>query len=254
MIRALSTLVRTVRAALFGSAAERLEARHYLFSTVASRFSLHLYSPYVVWPDDAEFLDVWRRFPEATPGIKDRRFLLFSAARSVRAVAGDTAECGVFRGAGSHLILESQKGTRKAHHLFDSFEGLSEPSSTLDASGGLGVPRHPKYHFHAGEDVVRANLAAFENVHYHRGWIPERFAGVADRRFSVVHIDLDLYEPTRSSLEFFYPRMTPGGMIICDDYGVASWPGVTRAIDEFFRDRPEKPIHVPTGQALIVRS
>ena len=249
----LSTLGRTLRLALFGSAGERLEARHYLFSVLAGAFGYRLYNPYVTWPEDAGFLEAWARFPETVAGVKDRRVFLFSAAKAARAVSGDTAECGVFRGAGSHLMLEAQRGTGKTHHLFDSFEGLSEPAPGVDAATNLNEPRHPKHHFSAGEELVRANLKAFDNLAFHKGWIPERFADVAGKRFSLVHLDLDLYEPTRDSLAFFYPRMQPGGIIVCDDYGVHSWPGVSKAIDEFFADKPEKPIHVPCGQALVVK-
>ncbi|HXF53348.1 MAG TPA: TylF/MycF/NovP-related O-methyltransferase [Hyphomicrobiaceae bacterium] len=74
------------------------------------------------------------------------------------------------------------------------------------------------------------------------------------RDFAVVHIDVDLYQPTRDSLAFFYSRMSPGGFIVCDDYGSALCPGAKRACDEFMADKPEKIIRLTSGQCLIVRS
>jgi hypothetical protein len=68
-----------------------------------------------------------------------------------------------------------------------------------------------------------------------------------------VHIDVDLYQPTLDSIRFFYPRLAPGGIILCDDYGYSSCPGAKGAFDEYMKDRPEKIIHAPTGQAFIIK-
>jgi len=65
------------------------------------------------------------------------------------------------------------------------------------------------------------------------------------------HIDLDLYQGVLDTLAFVYPRMPTGGVIVCDDYGFASCPGARRAIEEFFADKPEKPLALLTGQAVI---
>lgn len=63
----------------------------------------------------------------------------------------------------------------------------------------------------AAEAEALGRLAAFPFARLHAGVIPARFPEVADRRFSLVHVDVDLYRPTIDSLEFFYPRMVPGG-------------------------------------------
>jgi hypothetical protein len=77
---------------------------------------------------------------------------------------------------------------------------------------------------------------------------------VEDRRFKLVHIDVDLYQPTRDSVEFFYPRMVPGGVILCDDYGSTRCPGARRAMDEFFFEKPEGPVvDLLNGQGLAIK-
>ncbi|TIX21118.1 MAG: methyltransferase, partial [Mesorhizobium sp.] len=73
------------------------------------------------------------------------------------------------------------------------------------------------------------------------------------RRFALVHIDVDLYEPTRDALAFFYDRVCANGMIICDDYGSGLCPGARKAFDQFFENRPEGIIELPTGQAIVVK-
>ena len=71
--------------------------------------------------------------------------------------------------------------------------------------------------------------------------------------FCFVHIDVDILEPTRDSIEFFYPRMMPGGIMLFDDYGFTSCPGAKLAADVFFEGRPEKIGLLTTGQAIIIK-
>ena len=234
----------------------------------------HVYDPDLIWLSDPVYLDVLRRFPEAGPNatIGDRHFALFSVAKSVRNLPGDTAECGVYRGLGSFVILASvAEIPEKMHHVFDSFEGLSKPEdrdhgkthnvveSFENLSTSSEVRDQPsqwvwrEHMLAVGEDVVARNLAAFKNFRLYRGWIPFRFAEVAERRFSFVHLDVDLYRPTFDSMAFFYPRMSPGGIILCDDYGFISCPGAKRAVDEFLADRPETVIQLTSGQGMIVK-
>lgn len=96
-------------------------------------------------------------------------------------------------------------------------------------------------------------MSRFNNVNFYKGWIPDRFAEVADRQFSFLHIDVDLYEPTRDSIAFFYPRMTAGGVIVCDDYGFATCSGATKAIDEYLQDKPEKMVMLSDGGGFLIK-
>jgi O-methyltransferase len=176
----------------------------------------------------------------------DRKFTLSQLMKLTDAVPGDTAECGVYQGASSYLICRHNARAGKKHHLFDSFKGLSAPGPE-DGS-----------HWKAGdlasqEAEVRKNLSAFDFVEYHRGWIPERFPDVSQKRFSFVHLDIDLYQPTLDSLVFFYERMQPGGIMLCDDYGFVTCPGARKAMDSFFAEKKEKIIHLSSGQGFIQR-
>ena len=147
----------------------------------------------------------------------------------------------MFRGATSYLICAANRGTKKQHHVFDSFAGLSEPGSgdgEYWKAGDLEVD----------EETVRQNLADFPAVRLYRGWIPERFAEVEDRRFSFVHIDVDLRQPTEDSVRFFYPRLERGGILVVDDYGFATCPGATEAVDRFLEDRQERMLALPAAE------
>jgi O-methyltransferase len=206
------------------------------------RFSEHQLD----WYRDKSFNAYLDRFDEWDKLNAARRWMVRELLRATASVPGDTAECGVFEGAGSWLICASNAGTAKVHHIFDSFEGLSEP--------GAGDGTHwSRGDLTAGEDIVRRNLAQFDAIRLYKGWIPTRFSEVADKTFSFVHVDVDLEIPTADCIAFFYPRMSPGGVLLCDDYGFASCPGATRVFDELMADKPERVLSMPAGGGFIVK-
>jgi O-methyltransferase len=205
--------------------------------------------PQIAWWRDTEFNEYLRRFHELDGMNSDRRWTLYQLTRLVSTVPGDTAECGVFQGASSFIICRSLCGNTdcmRTHYAFDSFEGLSAPSI---ADGNYWT----KGNLACGLETVKANLQPLRTISWHQGWIPDRFQDVGKNVFSFVHIDVDLYEPTRDSIRFFYPRMNPGGIIICDDYGFTLCPGATLAVDEFLADKPEKMISLPCGGGFFIK-
>jgi O-methyltransferase len=160
-------------------------------------------------------------------------------------VEGDVMEAGVFQG-GTARLLRLALGEQHAKHLylFDSFDGMKRVSDHED--------RHSEGDFaDTSVEAVRHVVGGGESVHLRKGWIPETFAGLGDTRFCFAHIDLDLYQGVRDSLEFVYPRLSRGGMIVLDDYGFASCPGARKAVDEFFENKPERPLALSTSQAII---
>ncbi len=180
----------------------------------------------------------------------DNRFTLIKFAESVAGLPGSTAECGAYRGVGSSLICEALSQTYSGdekHFVFDAFEGLPEPSKADRegwwSEGDLKVE----------QEIAEELCAPYGFCEFAPGWIPDRFAEVGDRRFRLIHIDVDLYDPTKASIEFFFPRLIEGGVMILDDHGVTSCPGARKAAEEYFDGRPERLIELPTGQAFIFR-
>ena len=197
---------------------------------------------------DREFLADYERFDRQNYRSLDRKFALRELLGLALRRPGAVAECGVFRGASAFLMARAirQAGGERCLHLFDSFAGLSDPEpkdGDYWAAGSLAC----------SQSEVAANLAEFGDlVRFHKGWIPARFGDVSDTRFCFVHIDVDLYQPTRAALDFFYPRMVAGGMIVCDDYGFETCPGARQAMDAFFSERPEPVVGLPTGQGFVL--
>lgn len=198
---------------------------------------------------DHQFLCNYRRVCGGDYRSLERKYATYNLAKSTLQLSGDMAECGTYNGATAYIMALARQSVEKRRrlYLFDSFEGLSAPGPRDGSYWRAGA-------FAVGEDACRANLSPFEDVHILPGWIPGRFAEVADRRFCFVHVDVDLYQPTKDSIEFFYPRLQPGAMLVCDDYGFETCPGARQAMDEYFRGRPEQIIHLPTGQGVVVKS
>lgn len=190
----------------------------------------------------------------AIEGIPDERcFVLQNVVRALKDVPGDVAECGLRFGKSTSFMLAADPRGDRAWRLFDSFEGLSEPEAA-DALASTGKAHWGKSDLDVPEEIVRRNLAGFrQELHFYKGWIPTRFAEVADRSFALLHVDVDLYRPTLDSLEFFWPRIVPGGVVVCDDYGSRKCPGSKQAFDEFFAGKDARLIELPTVQALVFK-
>lgn len=222
-----------------------------LFRKLAAVFGYAVYDPTVTWMNDEGFIHSSGHTIAGIPD--DRAFVLFDVARNIVDIPGDIAECGSRLGRSSRFILEQLKGRKSCEfHVFDSFEGLSAPTDDDKKDDGNVV--WSKGDLASPVEVFEKNLADYmDQITIHQGWIPDRFEEVADKKFALVHVDVDLYEPTLQSLEFFYDKVEPGGVILCDDYGSSSCPGAKRAFDEFFAKRPEAVFHIPTAQCVVVK-
>jgi len=151
----------------------------------------------------------------------------------------DFAEVGCWKGHSSFfiskLIVKHKKKIR--FHIFDSFEGLSEISIKDPNINKFDKKKVEliRSQFISDEQFVKGEvLKEFDFIEVYKGWVPKKFNMVDDLRFSFVHIDVDLYEPTLKSLEFFFPRLLEGGIIVCDDYNSVDFNGSKLAWDEFF--------------------
>jgi O-methyltransferase len=178
-----------------------------------------------------------------------RRDMLILLLRTVltQRVPGALAELGVYKGLTARLIHHYLP--ERMLHLFDTFEGFTERSSEAEL-------QHLGHTTRAFSDtslelVQRFVGGAPETVAFHRGFFPDSIPpALHSQTFAFVHLDADLYDPTRSGLEFFYPRVPRHGILVVHDYN--AWPGARRAVDEFFADKPELPIPMPDKSGSVV--
>lgn len=175
-------------------------------------------------------------------------------------ISGDIAELGVYRGASAKVIAEI-KG-KKSLYLFDTFSGLPEIdrendltiTSTAFSQGGRESLALNQGKFSAEYEDVRDYLSAYENILFHVGIFPDTTKGLEKRTFSFVHLDADIYSSTIAGLNFFYPRLSPGGILISHDYGTVSCPGVKKAFDEFMLNKSEMLIELWDTQVMLIKS
>jgi O-methyltransferase len=202
-----------------------------------------LFSPWLGYQDFKHaFLPV-RHHTLVSP---DRCYQLYSLLHQAVHVPGEVWECGVYRGGTAMMFaaLLEKLMPSKTLHLFDSFAGMPETDEADWHQGG-------DFHDTSLEGV--ASKIPQKNVVFHAGFIPDTFAGMEDSRICFAHIDVDLYRAVKDSTEFLYPRVSAGGFIVYDDYGFVSCPGSRRAVDEFYADKPEVPLVLPTGQAIVFK-
>jgi hypothetical protein len=198
----------------------------------------------------------------------DRLFALIVAVRYVVAnsIPGDVAECGVWRGGSMQAVARtlSQLGAADRHlHLFDTFEGMPPPTEEdRRISGGPTAeemlesqPKTGLVWAIAGLEDVQAGMEQTgypaELVHYHAGRVQDTIPEHAPERIALMRLDTDWYESTKHELEHLYDRVTPGGVIVIDDYDY--WAGSRQAVDEFIAATGARLLLVPidTGRITV---
>ena len=171
-------------------------------------------------------------------------------------IPGSFMECGVWRG-GSMMtvakVLGSVRDTSRELYLFDTFEGMTEPTlKDRVYSGQLAADilrgKHPlrrknRRAIASFEDVERNMQSTgypMKNVYLVRGRVEETIPDAAPSEICLLRLDTDWYESTRHELFHLYDRVVSGGVLIIDDYG--HWAGAREAVDEFFSTLSYKPL------------
>jgi O-methyltransferase len=211
------------------------------------------YSPFV---DDPAFNDSYSRmrrewFPDADVDVRWRMWLLTQVARQCSQIDGAFAEFGVYRAGCAFMIFETGAlAASKRFFLFDTFEGIPADQLTrseiaADLAGAHGD---------TSVDYVRERLRPWaDQLVFVSGDVNETLTTQETGTLAFVHMDLNASAPTRVALEYAFPRLSAGGMIVFDDYGWTGLEAQRDVIDGFVRDKAEQVIALPTGQALLVK-
>jgi O-methyltransferase len=200
-------------------------------------------------------LPLWEREPRFT-GIMakilytavtwPRCYVLYQLACNAARLPGSVAEVGVYQGGSARILTEVFSDVGKTVNLFDTFEGMPSVDASLDL--------HREGDFSdTSVEKVEKQLEGLDNFCIFKGLFPRSAEPVASEQFCMAHVDVDIYTSVRDCCEFFYPNLVPGGVMVFDDYGEPTCPGARKAVDEFFADKAETPIYIPTGQCFVHR-
>ena len=167
-------------------------------------------------------------------------------------IPGCFAELGVYKGESARLIHLMDKS--RTFHLFDTFDGLPDADLKLE-TGEAATYTNVNFKDTSIKKVLKYIDGDSEKIFIHAGYFPETTMELKNEVFAFVSIDADLYKPTLAGLNFFYPRLSPGGVIFIHDY-TYKWEGLKKAVDEFCSTIPEIPALIPDleGSVIIVKS
>lgn len=182
---------------------------------------------------------VAKNAPDIRNPMYERLFILWSAAKHASALEGDFVECGVYAGFTSYFMA---KQCKTKIHLFDSWEGITD------------FTEHDNEYYKENPfkiDMSHAvnTMANFSNTVFHKGEFPFEFDQL--EKISLLHIDVDNYNPTKICLEQLWDKVVPGGVVIVDFHDSFA-SGAEKATKEFFEGMREL-IMFRTGKALIVK-
>ena len=262
MIEAAKSLLRRVRASLWSMDPEVIRLRKEL-ATALDRRTNPSDDFAVLASLNSPLRDrVYADFSDREKSVY-RRSISVSSAEAVvsliraveylvhRPVPGAFVECGVYKGGNIEVMisaLQHLKVDDRDIYLYDTFAGMPQPGA-LDDEGLDGHPLRLSWEAHrtdtdgrAGSNWMRASMEVVQRrldrlrypkrrLHYVKGMVEETIPKTMPEQIALLRLDTDFYSSTKHELNYLYPRLSPGGILIVDDYG--SIPGARLAVDEY---------------------
>ncbi len=197
----------------------------------------------------SEMASEW--FIGSSADVRWRMWVLTSLARECSALRGNYAEFGVYRAGCAYMMLAtSALPTSKRLFLFDTFTGIPADALTESeiAAGLAGELANTSLAY------VAQRLARWETqIVLVEGDVFQTLSEAESGPLAFVHMDLNAAAPTRRALEYVYPRLVTGAITVFDDYGWRGLEAQRSVVDEFFSDKRETVVALPTGQGLLIK-
>lgn len=213
-------------------------------------FSTMSYSP---WKTDLDFQNTYKVVKHYTLVDKYRCYDLWSLlAESSKCAAGDILEVGVWRGGTGALLANRAKlmGLKAMTYLCDTFEGVVKAGSRDNFYRG-------GEHADTSESLVREVLGKFNTteVEILKGIFPEESSDpISDRTFRFCHIDVDVYDSAKGVIDWVWPRMLPGGIVVFDDFGFHTAAGVTKLVNEWMAKNDAMVVQNLNGHGVVIKT
>lgn len=203
----------------------------------------------------ADLTDFERETLEQVPDVVASTEAMLALLRAVEHVVqhripGDLIECGVYTGGNIELMIRALQhhGITDRHvYAYDTFAGMPRPEEIDDRGQGDELKSTWEAHRNAadgdaGSNWMRASLDSVrrritrlrypeDRLHFVQGLVENTIPATIPDRIAILRLDTDFYSSTKHELEHLYPRLSPGGVLIIDDYG--AMPGCRIATDEY---------------------
>ena len=187
----------------------------------------------------------------------ERQYALYKAIHYIveNQIPGEIVECGVWRGGSMRLAaltLRSLGISDRKLFLYDTYEGMTEPQAKIDIDfAGNKASNDWKRHRQKGvkwayapiEEVRQTMIASgypINNVRFVKGPVESTIPSTVPDRIALMRLDTDWYSSTKHEMEHLYPRLSPRGVLLVDDYG--HYLGAQRGVDEYLAKLDSKPL------------
>ncbi|MEO8962107.1 MAG: TylF/MycF/NovP-related O-methyltransferase [Ginsengibacter sp.] len=183
-----------------------------------------------------------------------RVHVILWAAYQCASIEGDFVECGTNKGGFSRAIVDYVDFTSidKDFYLLDTFDGLVDGLLTEDEKK-LGKKEHFQNVYSDCYNEVKATFATFPFVKIIKGIVPDTLVQVPSTKVAFLSIDMNSVKPEIEALNYFWDKMSKGGMIVLDDYSYVTCDLQYEAHNNWANEKGIKILTLPTGQGLIVK-
>lgn len=185
--------------------------------------------------------------------LEFRVHIAIAAAKMASRLEGDFVECGVNTGIYSLAICEylAFNNIQKNFYLFDTFAGVPED---LALPTELERVRQHQSFYSDCYETAKANFAPYPKARLVRGKVPETLPTADITRVCYLSIDMNLAQPERAAMEYFWDRLSVGAPVVLDDYAWAGYEAQQREMDDFAASKGTMVMTLPTGQGLLIKT
>lgn len=192
---------------------------------------------------------------EALNPLKWRHYFVYwsalSAAKSTKGDIKNLVEMGTCDGLTAFFAMTAMKNLNLDYkcYMYDAWEAMKGDHLFASEKSKDGMYGYLEL------DTTLDNLKDFSrNTVFNKGYIPDSFGdSINPLDLTWLHIDLNAAAPSRASLEFFYEKLLPGGIILFDDYASHDHVETKRVVDTFFHLKNVNLIQLPTGQSMVFK-
>lgn len=217
------------------------------------------FHPWMYYPEFSELTALTRWATENDKGTgstlltHSKLYNLIKCAKTCLRIEGSFWECGVYEGGSASVLAGVLSDTNKTLNLFDTFQGM--PVSEPENNDYHPLGKYATSSVSKLKSMFKYNYPdVYERINLVEGTIPETFESFDSEEIAFAHLDVDQYASIKSCLEFIWPRMSVGGMIVLDDYGDKDCRGALAATEEFCNANDTHVVYCLEGQGLLIKN